>query len=56
MIIYKVFKHSKCGEIIELQYDDTKRIYAGFCKTCNRNIETKSVGDEQEIKDKYTGG
>jgi len=56
MIIYKVFKCSKCREIIELQYDETKRVYAGLCKTCNRTIETRSIGDEQSIKDKYTGG
>jgi len=56
MIIYKVFQCSKCGEILELQYDDAKKIYSGFCKTCNRNVEVKSIGDEQEIRNKYVGG
>jgi len=56
MMIYKVFQCSKCDKIIELRYNNTKKIYAGFCKTCNREIETKSVGDEQKIKDKYVGG
>ena len=56
MIIYKVFSCSKCKEIIELQYDETEEAYIGFCKTCNREIKTKKVGDEQNIKDKYVGG
>jgi len=55
MIIYKVFSCSKCGEIIELQYDETEEAYIGFCKHCSREIKTKAVGDERKIKDKLGG-
>lgn len=36
---YKVFQHSKCKQIIELEV--SKNHYVGFCKFCNMKLKVK---------------
>ena len=36
---YKVFWHSLCGKLIELEV--TEKEYIGYCKTCKRKVKIK---------------
>ena len=37
--IYKIYRHSKCGKIVELKLDGKE--YKGYCKNCDKKVRVK---------------